>query len=235
MESTRHKLIVLAIDGLRLALAGLAAMSVIFTFVSILYATVLSGAEPGKVTGVATCSNACLNQAVWLVTGDCHVSYLTTEFQQGRFVFSSIPPGTYRIVGSSDIVYALPSPEFHVAPGETVNKDVYLSGPPLVDGDTGRYWTPTIIPLNGRVVDEEGNPIMGVTVTPMTGLWPYNLSEHPANSVSDSDGRFGFCAVTQRRHVLLVEHPGYRTRKLKLTVGAFNYSNGQLEIKLRKR
>jgi hypothetical protein len=102
----------------------------------------LSGAELGKVTGVVSCSSNCIDPAIWLLTGDCRVSYLTTEFEQNRFGFNSIPQGSYRIMGSQYDVYSLPSPEFHVAAGETVTMDVFLSGPPIGDGDSGRYWPP---------------------------------------------------------------------------------------------
>jgi hypothetical protein len=189
--------------------------------------SVMNAAEPGRITGVVQCDGTGANNVVvWAITSDCRVSYQTTEFEQNRFVFDKVPPGTYTVVGSCDFAYALPSAEFAVRSGATTSVDVYMG----MRIDEKGTVAPGISPLNGRVVDEKGRAVSEATVRAETiSFWPRG------ESTTDPAGRFGFCAVTQGRHSLVVSHPDYRTRKVQLSVGAFNYSGGQLEIKLRKR
>src|SRR5450755_4051074 len=115
----------------------------------------LNGTEPGKITGLVHCDGTGANVAVWAITIDCRVSYQSTDFDHNRFVFDSIPPGAYTLAGSCDGAYAIPSPEFLVHSGATVNVDVNMAA----RADEVGNMAPGISPLNGRVVDDKGHAL----------------------------------------------------------------------------
>ena len=185
-----------------------------------------SDGESGKITGTIRCDGAGGSVAVWAVTSDCRISYRTTSFNLNQFTLDSIPPGTCRLVGYCDPAFALPTPEFRVEPGTTIHMDVLTH---IQSNGSGEI-APGIAPFNGRIVDEKGRPIPGVVVNAGgVQVWPKE------ETVSGPDGRFGFCAARPGGLQLAITHPDYRPRNLKLSVGIFNYSSGQLEVKLRKR
>jgi hypothetical protein len=188
----------------------------------------LPGAGPGRVTGVMSepMGPYVPGTTVWVVAEDCRRSYSTTvEPQTGRFAFEAIPPGTYSLVGYSLGFISRRTGEFQVESGVTteVNLEMYLGsfdGGGIPKGEA---------PLNGRVVDEADRPITGAVVTDS------RANSYWEESVSGEDGRFGTCRMPPGKVNLVVKHPEYRTRSLRLKVGIHNYSDGHLEIKLRKR
>lgn len=163
------------------------------------------------------------NTMVWAVTSDCKRSYRATDIQGDRFVFTSIPPGAYKLVAYCFPAYPRPTPEFRVETDRTAETDVEMELL-SVDGGDGNF--KGLTPLNGRIVDAGGHPVDGATVT---------NSVNNDESVTGSDGRFGFCALPPEKIGLAVRHPAYRARTVKLKLGIFNYSYGQLEIKLDKK
>jgi FtsP/CotA-like multicopper oxidase with cupredoxin domain len=188
--------------------------------------SVSSGTEAGKIAGVVHCEGTAEFVAVWAVRNDCRASYQNTESDHNRFQFASLPPGTYRLVGACGAAFALPAEEVRVEPGATVQVDLTMRLLSNGSGDFAR----AVAPLNGRIVDERGRPVSGVAVEGEgVQLWPESAT------VSDPDGRFGFCAVRAGPLRLTMQHAAYRSRSVKLSVGIFNYSKGQLEIKLRRR
>jgi hypothetical protein len=183
-------------------------------------------AEPGRITGIINGPNCDGGgAAVWAVTSDCRRSYRTVQFQGDRFILEAIPPGSYKLVGYCFAAYTEPTPEFQVERGVTVEKNVSLDAGTLDGSDIPKG----ITPLNGRIVDDAGRRVEGATVTASVsgGLW--------GDSVTGVDGRFGYCALPPGKLSLVVKHPDYRTKTVKFSLGIFNYSSGQLEIKLGKR
>jgi hypothetical protein len=184
-------------------------------------------AEPGRVIGIMNAPEgvAIPGTTVWLVTKDCRTSYREKVDATGRFMFNAVPPGTYTLVGYCFTTMSRPVEEFRVEPGRTneVKLEMWIpsfDGPGIPKG---------VAPFNGRIIDEAGHPIVGATVKDS------NASPDWPGWVSGDDGRFGECRMGPGKLSLVITHPDYRARKLHLSVGIFNYSDGHLEIKLRKR
>ena len=201
-------------------------MRTITAYLLLALLSALKGANPGKIVGSISCDGAAASVVVWAVTSDCRTSYRTTEFDNNRFTLEAIPPAKYRLVGYCGPAFALPAPEVQVEPGMTAHVDLNA----FVQANSSGQISPGVAPLNGRIVDGGGRPVSGVSVSGQgVQLWPKQ------ETVSGPDGRFGFCAARLGPATLTLKRAGYRPRRLKLSIGILNYSNGQLEIKLRKQ
>jgi hypothetical protein len=189
-------------------------------------ASALSAQETGKITGAIHCDGTGNLVAVWAVTADCRRSHRTTDFERSRFAFEALPPGLYRLVGYCDAAFALPTADIRVEAGQTVDLDLAMRMQSNGSGDIAEG----VAPFNARIVDGKGRPIAGAFVRGEgVQLWP------ASEATSGADGRFGFCAARPGGLRLAIQHTNFHPRTVKLSVGILNYSNGQLEIKLRQR
>jgi len=214
------------------SLAGSTACAVVC--LSVLISTAAT-AQPGRVVVTYHGGIGSGNETIWLVRQDCRLSYKTAIFDHNRFAFESVLPGSYMAVGYETYTrWSPPTEEFRVEPGATVTVSVYVNSTPCPSNDGSGSCEPTGgVPLNGRIVDEDGQPVVGATVIASRldriSAWP------SAATMSGPDGRFGYCEVAPGKLMLTVQQPTYRTRTMHLNLGAFNYSAGQLEIRIRRR
>lgn len=193
------------------------------------------GAQAGTVIGYYRGGSGTGNEAVWLVSHDCRISYRFHDFQQNRFVFNSVPAGKYRVLGyESGARWSTPTQEFDVKPGTTVTVDVHVKPATCGDNDDPKScWPRGGKPLTARVVDERGEPLAVATIVasvPRSGsIWP------STETTSGADGRFGYCVVSLGKVTISIRHPAYRTRRLRVNTDTIDYGESQLQVTLRKR
>ena len=158
---------------------------------------------------------------VWLMTGDCLKSYEALTDSGGRFIFSRLPPGTYKLMASGLNMWQDPTKDIFLRPGATVEMNLITRGE-----DEGEIEAPVLSPLHGLIVDSQNRPVWGATIT--------DFDAHETRS--GNDGRFGFCSIDSgREYGLTVTHPDYETQKVPLAAGAGRYSDGKLKIVLQRR
>jgi hypothetical protein len=188
-------------------------------------------ADAGSIVGPNPVQGWCHpSSVVWALSSECLRSYRTVIDSEKGFAFQSLPAGTYKLYGVCDdglwVVASRWTEDIRIEPGEI--KTVHLEWR-LVEGEYGEQPAPPSLPLSGRILDEAGRPLAGAIVT----VHRRERDGGQKETDSESDGRFGFCRVSQGRLTLEVKRAGYLTVTTRIDVNIHNTKS--LEIKLRRR
>lgn len=121
------------------------------------------------------------------------------ENTNGEFAVDVVGPGIYQVVAAAD--------NFAMARSEPINTDDYQGESLTLEMSDG-------VTLTGTVVDEEGKPVDGATVTPLSHSSGTMRGLHEAFSgqegaVKTTDGRFTFYNIPPGKEMLKITHPDY--------------------------
>jgi hypothetical protein len=174
--------------------------------IAALVATEIVGLNAATITGVVwDPANYPIDRShVWAITENCLGFRHATTDQKGRYSFEGLPGGSYRVFATSPGFWLIGERVVHLEAETTASLDLQLV---VSAEDSGG--SPPSMPVRGVVTDAGGRPISGARIR-------HSGRELEHETVSTSDGRFGFCRVSGERIDFQVEHEGYAPRKISL-------------------
>jgi hypothetical protein len=135
-----------------------------------------------------------------------------------------VPPDAYRLLFNHPGFWQYLK-DIKVERGRTTELDIELT----IGGGA-----PSLSPLSEVIVNSEHQGI-GATILASYGSRSGTLWPQKNTSSARPTAALATVPVSTGKLTLTVQHPAYRTRTVRLDVGFGNYSDGKLEIQLRRR